>query len=325
MDVVALESIPATDGAVGDPAARLRAYLQAAYAGGTRYVLLGGDATTLPARQVIWRNVFFDDYLGQSDLYLACFDSEWDVDGDGAYDDFPATMDLVPELAVGRALVRNALQAQVFVDKVLTWEASASQPYRRRALFMDTVAYPTDWVPGDPALLDFAEVTEQTLLPLFAAASVEFDAVRLYQNFEAYPGAEFLSSESAATHLSSGEFGLVHLACRGNVGVCQVGLNGGIQDLMQLADWKDLATGGRCFFLQALTPYGATHGDETGFLLPLSQSPAGGCVGGVGFAGLQLCRLSVRAPGSLLVFGVRGRSARRRRVGRSIRLAALVW
>ena len=109
-----------------DEAEQVRNCLKAAYAGGTRWVLLGGDETVVPIRYAYHLNESEAVPLAKQqicDLYYADLTGEWDVDGDGLYgepgDDSP---DKTPELMVGRALVDTPAEVQMFVRKSISYE-----------------------------------------------------------------------------------------------------------------------------------------------------------------------------------------------------------
>ncbi len=129
-----------------DDATRIRDFLTEAYAEwGTEYVLLVGDADgadnggesgddLLQVRK-FWVEGLqtsdgpLADYV-PSDLYYACLDGTFDYDADGLYGelmDGPAgePIDLLAELAVGRAPADSAAEVRNFVAKTLAYEAAA--------------------------------------------------------------------------------------------------------------------------------------------------------------------------------------------------------
>ncbi len=279
--VVTLESVWSRDLAGGDPPARLRAFLREAQAGGTRYVLLGGDASVVPARGTVDAP---NSYPGLSDLYLVCFGAEWDADGDGVYDEVPGPDDVVPAMAIGRAPVCAASQARAFVDKVLAYETSSSEPYRRQVLLAGVVLTPYPWTPGQPVQLDMASWCED-LRTTFEAPPFELGVQRLYQNHAPYAGAELLSPEEWLARLATGDFGLVQVGCRADAGRWEFGYDGQAAEYLTRNDAKETTTAGRGFFMQALAWDGASHGPVEGMMTTLVRAPAGGCVGAVGFAG----------------------------------------
>ncbi len=118
-----------------DDQTRIRNFLTAAYqAWGARYVLLGGGHPVVPAR--IFTPGSNDE---AADLYYGCVDPTnctFDGDADGVYgepNDGPggADVDIVAEMYVGRALVKNADEVAAFVRKTVTYDATCD-PYLSR-------------------------------------------------------------------------------------------------------------------------------------------------------------------------------------------------
>jgi hypothetical protein len=114
-----------------DEAEQIRNYLKVVYAGGTRWVLLGGDETVVPIRYAYHLNKSEAVPLDKQqicDLYYADLTGEWDVDGDGLYgepgNDSP---DKTPELMLGRALVDTPTEVQMFVRKCISYEKDPAQ------------------------------------------------------------------------------------------------------------------------------------------------------------------------------------------------------
>ncbi len=209
--VVAYEDAVAQPQAHGDAVEDLRTFLIAAHAsGGARYVLLGGDVAHIPTAQAVYGTVFV--YEAMTDQYYACLDGAWDIDGNGIFDDFASDVDIVPDVALGRVPVSSVQQVRAYVDKVLAYDASATEPYRRRALFLDAVLSPYPWHPGMTVQHDAAAWADDMLVPAFETATVPCEVDPLYQNHEAYDGAGALTRDSALAALESGDFGFVHAA-----------------------------------------------------------------------------------------------------------------
>ena len=103
-----------------DPQEKIRNFLRDAYREwGTRYVLLGGGANDVPPRYVYVR--FSSDSIENwvpSDLYYACLDGSWNADGDAVFGEPEDSLDLVPELLVGRVPARFPEDAWNYLDKV---------------------------------------------------------------------------------------------------------------------------------------------------------------------------------------------------------------
>ncbi len=102
-----------------DPQERIRHFLQDAWqAWGTVYVLLGGGANEIPPRYVHVR--FSHDSTENwvpSDLYYACLEGTWNADGDAVYGEPEDSVDLLPELLVGRVPALFPEEAWNYVRK----------------------------------------------------------------------------------------------------------------------------------------------------------------------------------------------------------------
>ncbi len=122
-----------------DTACHIRNFIRDAYQNwGTQYILLGGDGdganvggesgnNIIPARVLYDQTKLTDGIV--SDLYYACLDGSFDSNMNGTFGeskDGPngTDIDLVAEVAVGRAPVDNAEQVSNFVHKTLAYENS---------------------------------------------------------------------------------------------------------------------------------------------------------------------------------------------------------
>lgn len=178
-ELVSLESALAKGTGPDDPA-RLKRYLYERWrAGGVGYVLLVGDADTLPVRYMVLDRVTepaFHYAFYPSDLYyadLAKPDGTFE-DWNGAKDGFHAgyfgevrgeknksdpinydAIDYRPEIAVGRWPVSTGDEARRVAEKTLVYETgvrTGEKPGARRAAFVATGG----WVENRPAMDTFA-------------------------------------------------------------------------------------------------------------------------------------------------------------------------
>ncbi len=123
-----------------DSAARIRNYLKTLTDSGTVYVLLGGDVDYIPCRFAYAMTCSANIYPGREDtipcdLYYADLQGTWDRDNDRSYGEIEDSIDLYPDLIVGRAPVNRICEAQRFVEKVLTYEKNPPLEYLDNALF----------------------------------------------------------------------------------------------------------------------------------------------------------------------------------------------
>jgi len=89
---------------------------------GIEYVLLGGDADIIPAKNLYLGAYNGGNFYGPSDLYYSCLDGTFNFDGDERWGESTdgedgGDVDLVAEVYVGRACVGNAIEIEHFVDK----------------------------------------------------------------------------------------------------------------------------------------------------------------------------------------------------------------
>jgi len=134
----------------GDLPDKIRHFIRDAYAQhGTRYVLLGGDQEIIPARGVYAAVGSTVDTGLATDMYYACLDGTWDGDRDGVWGEpndgiGGGDVDLVPDVAVGRAPVSNLTEARNFVAKTVLY-ATTPHPNATTALLLgeklDSITY----------------------------------------------------------------------------------------------------------------------------------------------------------------------------------------
>ena len=137
--IVSLEWIYDNFGGSDSPD-RIRNFIRHAYQNwGTIWVLLGGDVNIVPHRTAFAMDCEFGADPREndipSDLYYADLDGSWNSDGDEIYGEVDDAVDLYPEIFLGRAPVENAAEADIFVQKVLTYEKNPPPDYQRNLLF----------------------------------------------------------------------------------------------------------------------------------------------------------------------------------------------
>ncbi len=129
-----------------DTQEKIRNFIKDAYENwGTRYVLLGGSAdhktsgqNIIPTRDC-WYMVqgiggYNDEDTIPCDLYYGGLDGTWDANSNHVYGETGDSPDMVSEVFVGRAPVRNVAQAQNFVNKTLTYEQNPPSGYVTKML-----------------------------------------------------------------------------------------------------------------------------------------------------------------------------------------------
>jgi hypothetical protein len=248
----------------------------------THYVLLGGSWGILPPRYVRtqinpYPDTDYTDFI--SDWYFGCLDGTWDADEDGVFGEFSSEgddPDLEPELAIGRAPVRTAAEAEIFVNKVMEHETAAGSSYLDSALFIAQVLTPHDWQPGDPVYLDGAQVLDD-LLPFFDSTQPPIQVTRLYENFEDYPLAAPLSRQATIESLSSGDFNFVYHWGFGNSSALSLG-GYPIEQTLSIADVPLLTNSPNYFTIMSLIGPTAFNPDFPTLFETMICSETGGAV-----------------------------------------------
>lgn len=133
-----------------DNAAAIRNYLKTLPDSNVQYVLLGGDTDVIPCRFAFAMACSAWIYPGRedtmpSDLYYGDLQGTWDYDNDGSYGEIEDSIDLYPDLIVGRAPVNNVSEAQTFVSKVLVYEKTPDLSYQDNAMFSADVLWSNPW------------------------------------------------------------------------------------------------------------------------------------------------------------------------------------
>lgn len=112
----------------------------------TKWVLLGGDTDVIPSRSAYAMtceaNMYSDEDSIRADLYFSDLDGSWDGDGDHIYGEVADSVDLYPDVFVGRASVSSTSAATAWVDKMLIYEKTPQLDHPLRMLFLAEVLWP---------------------------------------------------------------------------------------------------------------------------------------------------------------------------------------
>jgi len=123
-----------------DNAEKVRNFIKDAYQNwGTIWVLLGGDTNFVPAR-IAWAmdceaGYYPDENDIRCDLYFSDLDGAWDANGNHIYGEVEDSIDMYPDVFVGRASCSTVSKAQALVNKLLTYEKNPPTDYQTKMLF----------------------------------------------------------------------------------------------------------------------------------------------------------------------------------------------
>uniref|UniRef100_A0A7C4UC78 Gingipain domain-containing protein n=1 Tax=candidate division WOR-3 bacterium TaxID=2052148 RepID=A0A7C4UC78_UNCW3 len=116
-----------------------------------KYVILGGDVNVIPARVAFamcseagYRP---DEDSLRADLYYADLDGDWDFDGDNIFGEVEDSVDLIPEIAVGRVPANSPLDVINFVNKVISYEKNPGENITD-ALFSGMILWQNPYTDG---------------------------------------------------------------------------------------------------------------------------------------------------------------------------------
>ncbi len=125
-----------------DDAERVRNFIRDAMENwGTYFVLLGADTPEVPTRYVWMNRSLF--YTGlwlpvATDLYFACLDGNWNFDGDDKFGEVQDSVDLYPDVFVGRISTRSSTDVFNYYNKLFSYLFPKNLRYQRKALFFSS-------------------------------------------------------------------------------------------------------------------------------------------------------------------------------------------
>ncbi len=111
---------------------KLRNFIKILYSNyNLKYVILGGDVGVIPARITFAMcseaGIRYDEDSLRADLYYADLDGDWDFDQDNIFGEISDSIDLIPEIAIGRIPVNSANDVINFVDKLISYEKNPGE------------------------------------------------------------------------------------------------------------------------------------------------------------------------------------------------------
>ncbi len=177
---------------------KIRNYLKSIKRNDTKqYVLLVGDEYKIPPRFLYAFDCRAqhhpDENMIPSDLYYADLDGSFNADGDTLFGEVTDTVDLYPDLVVGRIPVRDPQQLTNYLAKVRAYEnlADSLQDYLLDYVFMAQILW------GDPFTDQgvHKDFIQKKFLPNFIRVN------KFYQSTQNLSRNAILNSLSAGAHL----------------------------------------------------------------------------------------------------------------------------
>ncbi|HWR82954.1 MAG TPA: C25 family cysteine peptidase [Candidatus Deferrimicrobium sp.] len=132
--IVTIETI-ATAFSGEDLQAQIRACIKDYYQNKhLKWVILGGDNSVVPFRYA-FANLRGPGVEFICDYYFACLGGNWNYDGDTLYGEVADSVDLVPEVAVGRLPFATSADVTHYIEKLDDYEAAVYLNWQGKALF----------------------------------------------------------------------------------------------------------------------------------------------------------------------------------------------
>ncbi|MFH1313801.1 MAG: C25 family cysteine peptidase [Candidatus Eisenbacteria bacterium] len=230
---------------------------------GIIWVLLGGDTRILPSRTVYAMDCEMGGVAGNKircDLYFGDLDGTWNANGVTPYGEVADSVDMYPEVFVGRAPAENIAEAIVFVDKVITYEKSPPADYALKMLMAGEVMWTSPYTDGGVGL----NMIDDDCVP------PRFDPIlKLYESL----GNE--SPETVLDAMSDGQNMILH------DGHCNEYSMGAGTGYINYLDAGEVTNGTRTFILNSIGCWPAAI-DRDCIAERFMNNPDGGCVAFIG-------------------------------------------
>ncbi|MGE5175265.1 MAG: C25 family cysteine peptidase [Hyphomicrobiales bacterium] len=268
--VRALSTIRAAAPRSNDLAEAVRDFLRAARdQWGIRWAILAGDNDAIPMRVV--RVQFGEPTDIPSDAYYADLDGTWDGNGNGIYGEVADSLDMEPDIAVGRLSAVTRADATTLVDKELRYVTAPIVRNIEKELILAEVLFPRNWTPGQLVQVDGAIQGESLRVHLPACQTAD----RYYENTTRYPGSLPLDKASAMAALSRGYNVVYHV---GHGARAQIAVG---PDVITVADLPAIQNGDSCALWISQNCASAAV-DYDSFAERLVRRPDGGALAYIG-------------------------------------------
>ncbi len=109
---------------------------------GSTYVVLAGDETVVPAREVYTECEGYVEFA-PSDLYYADLDGSWDENGNGIYGEYADSLDLYPDVLLGRLLFSSSESASAIFEKNVVYAGvNQTETWYRNVVLCGAMLFP---------------------------------------------------------------------------------------------------------------------------------------------------------------------------------------
>jgi len=117
-----------------------------------KWILLGGDTDIIPCRRLfaMASEAGFrpdDEDSIPADIYYADLQGNYDFDSNEIYGEVEDSIDLYPDVYLGRAPVHNSQEVENFVNKVIKYETAPDTTFINRYLFLGMILWNDDPLP----------------------------------------------------------------------------------------------------------------------------------------------------------------------------------
>jgi len=193
-----------------DVAESVRNFLQEAYAKwGVEWVLLGGDTDVIPPR--FGYVTFYTGGFIPTDMYYSCLDGTWNADGDSLWGEaYHDDADLYAEVYLGRMPVSTYAEAEILVNKTLSYATSMDTLSREKLLILAEVLSPSNWHPDSTIIIDGAEIAESIYVN-YLEGNPDIVTSRLYETCLFYPGSICLTRQASLDSMEVGTNHVMHI------------------------------------------------------------------------------------------------------------------
>ncbi len=218
---------------------RMRLFIKDAYSSwGTTHVLLGGDTGVVPKRLI--KSLYQGGEMIPADIYFSSLEGDWNDDGDELFGEgwggvtVPGdSIDLYPDVFVGRAPVSDLVELETFISKCRAYVEEPQVHFTDRNLFLAEVLFPYDWESGGFSLDGATHIME----PVLDVFPEDLHLTKLYANYLDFPESSALNSSVSIDSLEAGYNITIH-AGHGSKDILRVSTNNYItmSDVSSLAN-----------------------------------------------------------------------------------------